>query len=192
MYNRLKERQIMRLCRDAREERGDRILLITGLRQEESQRRMAYDDPIDRRGGQVWVNPCFRWSDDDCEEYMEQHDLPRNPVKDKLCMSGECLCGAYARDGEMQEIEGFYPKVAEKLKRLEEKVEEAGFPWGWEDGPPEWWTEYQDGQEFLPGAEPDDRFQPMCAGCESAHEEHKRASDKTVEELMGELEITRD
>ncbi|MFE3583727.1 hypothetical protein [Streptomyces vinaceus] len=48
-------------------------------------------------------------------------------------MSGECLCGAYAKPGELDEIEFFYPETAAKLRALEEQASEAGIPackWG--------------------------------------------------------------
>jgi len=59
MYARLKDRQIQRLMRDFREHRGQRQLLITGLRRDESDRRMAYTDPIDRKGGSGMGKPVI-------------------------------------------------------------------------------------------------------------------------------------
>jgi len=183
MYSRLKGRQVERLVRDHKTHRTDRILLATGLRQNESLRRMAYSDPVTRVGAQLWVNPIFYWSGPDCTEYMAANGLKRNEVKDLLCMSGECLCGAYASEGELDEIETFFPKVGSRLRDLEKRVRAAGFPWGWNDAPPAWWSEWKRGQNFLPNFSPeslDDSLPlPLCSTCQFKHE---RRTDVKIKE----------
>lgn len=60
-----------------------------------------------------------------------------NEVTDFLHMSGECLCGAYAHPGELQEIEMWYPAVAAEIRALEKEAAERGIPqctWGRGDG----------------------------------------------------------
>lgn len=185
MYNRLKGRQIARLCRDFRDYRGQRFILATGLRRQESDRRMAYDSAIDRDGGKVWVNPIFEWTAEDCEQYRERHDLPSNPVKEKLCMSGECLCGAFAREGELAEIKAVAPDVGEWIEQLEDRVADAGFPWGWEERRPAWWDDMKEGQSFLPGTEPDELDQHLCTGCIA---KHKNRQDADLDEMLDDIE----
>jgi hypothetical protein len=52
-------------------------------------------------------------------------------------MSGECLCGAFARRGEKEELRLFFPEVVEHIERLEKRVKDLNmFPehrtnWGW-------------------------------------------------------------
>lgn len=179
MYSRLKERQIERFVRDHKEGRGDRIAFCTGVRSDESARRkMGYKDPVDRNGAQLWVNPILDWSGSQCTDYINNFVLPQNRVVELLCMSGECLCGAFAKDGEMEMLEACFPDVADRLHRLEERATEAGYVWGWEERPPAWWVEWSRGQQFLPGVAPEaaeeaDR-QPMCTSCHFKHEQAER------------------
>lgn len=141
MYNRLKERQIRRLCRDYGATPKAPIMLISGCRKEESTRRMGTTKPIDPQGRIVWVAPFADMTALDCREYMTMHGVPKNPVKDLIHMSGECLCGAFAHKGELAEIEAWFPDTAREIRRIEREVAKAGFPWGWEDKPPAWWTD---------------------------------------------------
>lgn len=132
-YQRLKERPLRKLLADHRDKRGERFMLLTGVRNAESARRMGYGDPIDRRGGQVWVNPLLRWSDALMAEYRATRNLPVNEVTKHLHMSGECLCGAFAKPGELDMIGFFYPEVAVRIRDIEAKAEAAGLPackWG--------------------------------------------------------------
>ena len=175
MFNRLKERPLNQAVREHKTDKYDRIMLVTGVRRDESQRRMGIEKPVDRAGAKVWVNPLLNWTKLDCRKYMELHDLPINEVVELICMSGECLCGAFAHEGELAEIELLFPDVAERIKKLERDCE---FPWGWEGRPPEWWLRYQDGQNFLPGVEPEQLSESeidemmLCHDCKSRG--HKR------------------
>lgn len=139
MYRRLKERKIERLIREHKTNRLDRIVLSTGMRAQESVRRMRHADLAPtgngwrRVGAQVWVNPLRDWSKRDVNAYLEAQGLPRNRVVDLLHMSGECLCGAFARPGEMADIECWFPETAAYLHDLERRTEEAGIlacQWG--------------------------------------------------------------
>lgn len=167
MYISLKERCIEQLLRDHRQQRGERMLLVTGVRAEESTRRMGHVQEIKRRRGQVWVAPILEWSKYAINDYIEQQNLQRNPVVDMLHMSGECLCGAYAHPGDLEELRQWFPDKAREIEELEARVHDAGYPWRWDDeGPPQWWQEYRQGQMFL-----GDEIEMMCVGC------RKRAFD---------------
>jgi 3'-phosphoadenosine 5'-phosphosulfate sulfotransferase (PAPS reductase)/FAD synthetase len=128
MYYWLKQRQIRRLIREHKQDYGDRIGLVTGIRRQESKRRMAaaLAVPVRREGAQVWLAPILDWSAADCEDFMEQEGLPRNQVVDLLCRSGECLCGALARHSEMQDIETWYPQTAADLHGYEQLARDNG------------------------------------------------------------------
>ena len=156
MYSNLKLRQVERLVRDHRGKRGQKVMLITGVRKEESSRRMGTVKDIQvpsKGGGQVWVAPMLDHTSQDQHEYMLEHRLPRNPVKDKLCMSGECLCGAFAHKGELKELEFWYPEVAGRIKRLEQRVlVKYGQCSGWEGSD---FGIHDDRQQML----------PLCVGC---------------------------
>ena len=93
-----------------------------------------------------------------CNTYMDKHGLERNPVVDLLHMSGECLCGAFARKDAMQELELWFPETAEYIHGLERKVEATGHVnclWGW---PAQYAATLHPAQGHL--------FSPLCVGCE--------------------------
>lgn len=155
MYNRLKERQIERLIREHKQNHHDRIMLITGVRKAESARRMGYVEEVQRFGARVWVAPVANWDNDSMRVYRAHHNLPENPASKKLGMSGECLCGAYAKPGELARLEQHYPDIAARLHRLKR---ESGCLWDWEHGPDAQWIEAGRGQGTI-------GYTPLCTSC---------------------------
>lgn len=131
MYRRLKERNVRRLVREHKRGFKDRIALITGVRTSESVRRMGNVVDIDRQGAIVWTAPILHWNDDDKTEYIRRYNLPQNPVVKTLCMSGECLCGAFARPEEFSEIQAAYPETAAMISQLQDDAKAAGVPAVW-------------------------------------------------------------
>jgi len=179
MYQWLKERQLDRLCRD---HKGGHVMMISGVRAQESTRRMGNAEPIKRHGRKIWVAPFVDMTALECREYMTANHVPKNPVKEYLHMSGECLCGAFAHKGELAEIEMWYPESAAEIKRIQQRVIDAGFPWGWEDQPPAWWSNKKRaekiGQYDAFANELDDAIeetkQMLCMAC------HKKVEDKAT------------
>jgi 3'-phosphoadenosine 5'-phosphosulfate sulfotransferase (PAPS reductase)/FAD synthetase len=127
-YYWLKQRQVRRLVREHKQGRNGRIVLATGIRTAESERRMAavMSVPVHRIGAQVWVNPILDWTKADCHDFMESEGLKRNRVVDLLHRSGECLCGALARRSEFKDIEGWFPLVAQEIRGYERLAAENG------------------------------------------------------------------
>jgi len=123
---------------------------------------MGTTQPIQEDGVKIWCAVIHDWSKNDCNEYIEEQDLPQNPVVLNINKSGECLCGAFARKGELDQLLDHYPEVAEEIEKLEEEVRAAGFPWGWEDGPPDWWKD-KDNQQLLFDEMTDPP--PLCWSC---------------------------
>lgn len=136
MYTRLKERCVRQLVREHKRHWGEKIMLITGVRLSESARRMGHVKPIQKEGAKLWVSPILNWTDEDKDEYMILHGLQRNPVVDALCMSGECLCGAFAKPEELAELSVLFPDVAEEIKDLQRQAEVMGVPAKWGHRPP--------------------------------------------------------
>jgi 3'-phosphoadenosine 5'-phosphosulfate sulfotransferase (PAPS reductase)/FAD synthetase len=170
MFNRLKERALRALTRDYP---GGNIMLISGLRKQESGRRMRLkSEAIQKDGRRVWCAPFFYWSNDEVRAYRESRlsHVPKNPAKEYLCMSGECLCGAYARKGELAQIEAFFPEMGAYLRDLERRVRANGFPWGWDESPPKWWSDMKLAEKFGQADafedERDDEIQMLCSSCE--------------------------
>ncbi len=150
VYNRIKERcirQIMRL------HSKKNVALITGCRSGESIRRMGTVEPVKigeislkaagkrdqthlwenptrsnvRNKRRFWVAPCHDWQETDQRDFMDEYDLPLNPIKmTPLGMSGECFCGAFARPDEISMIRRYAPDVAEEIDRLSGIARECG------------------------------------------------------------------
>jgi 3'-phosphoadenosine 5'-phosphosulfate sulfotransferase (PAPS reductase)/FAD synthetase len=57
VYNRLKERCLRQLVRDHKAAPQDCILLVSGVRRQESRWRMGFVQPIQQEGARVWVTP---------------------------------------------------------------------------------------------------------------------------------------
>lgn len=133
MYRRLKERALDALIRDHKIGWRDRIALVSGVRTDESTRRMRARDYVHRDGASVWVPIIHDWTKADCNRHIEAEGLDRSPVADKIHRSGECNCGAFAAPGEMRELEFWFPAFANRLHSLEAAVELTGHPacvWG--------------------------------------------------------------
>lgn len=133
MYIWLKERALRQVRREAQMGQRRRVLFITGVREQESRRRMGSVQPIKRDGNTVWVAPIASFTTRDVVDYRMQHGLPANEVADLLHMSGECLCGAFSKPGELSWLSMFYPDVAARIRRLEARAHDAGLKschWG--------------------------------------------------------------
>lgn len=136
MYRRLKERPIRQLVRETKTRWKDRVGLVTGVRSDESVRRMGNVEPIAREGAKLWVAPIINWTDEDKLAYMEHCGIPRNPVVDTICMSGECLCGAFAKKEELVELEVSFPEVAAGIHALQDEALLEGVHAKWGTRPP--------------------------------------------------------
>ncbi|GAA4089854.1 phosphoadenosine phosphosulfate reductase family protein [Nonomuraea soli] len=135
MYRRLKDEPLQRNRAQIVDTRGRsrKVLYLAGMRWGESERRMRNAAEIDQAGGIVWCSPLVHWTNAQMAEYRHTHRLPQNQVSAHLHMSGECLCGAFAKPGELDEIEFFYPRTAYRIRSLEQRVRAAGIPackWG--------------------------------------------------------------
>lgn len=152
-YRILKERAIRKVIRESKTKRSDKVMLITGVRSSESARRMGYVEPVRMIGSQIWVAPIWEWSKRDCNEYRAANNLPESEVASLLHMSGECLCGSFAKPDELKEIAYWFPQDAEEIYTLQREAKEAGVHCIWGTRPK------KQRSEELP-------FMPLCAGCE--------------------------
>lgn len=162
-YTRLKDRQIERIPRDFPRPRGRPVMFITGLRKQESRRRMGYDNPIQRetKRPHLWVNPLFYVNAAQMREIRDVSGIAENLVSACLHMSGECLCGAMNQPGELELIRFFYPDTARQIDAIAAQVQAAGYPWNWDATMPSWYLPHKRGQLFLDG------FAPLCSSCEA-------------------------
>jgi 3'-phosphoadenosine 5'-phosphosulfate sulfotransferase (PAPS reductase)/FAD synthetase len=154
MYQRLKERPLDLVRSElVTDRRRQRVLFIAGRRRAESKRRVNI--PLwEVDGSAIWASPLAMWTKLDMNTYrLMAGDVPVNPVSDKLHMSGECLCGAFAKPDELDEIRFWYPDVAAEIDALERDVAAAGHRepycrWGHGKG------------------KPTEKVGPLCTSCD--------------------------
>lgn len=165
MYQRLKERCLRELVRQSKQDFKDRVMLVTGVRSDESVRRMRHVERIQRDGAQVWAATIWNWSKIDCANFcFKARGFSRNPVVDKMHMSGECRCGAFAKPGELEEWMFWFPEETRWIGELQQKVADAGLhAYRWGTRPPRVHRE----QMALSFGEEWDAMQPglLCVGC---------------------------
>lgn len=141
-FQKLKERALDEVRRELiNNSRRERVMFIAGRRRAESRRR-ANIPTWETKGSIIWSSPLAMWTKLDMNTYrLMAGDVPTNPVSDKLHMSGECLCGAFAKPNELDEIRYWYPDVAAEIDQLEADVKAAGHKepfcrWGHGQGKP--------------------------------------------------------
>lgn len=136
MYIWLKERPLREVRREAQDGHRRRVMFITGVRASESRRRMGHVAPVQRDGNTVWVAPIKDFTHKDLWAYKEEYAIPNNEVVEFLHMSGECLCGAFSKPGELGWLTIFYPDTAARIKELEGRAHGNGVKschWGPQD-----------------------------------------------------------
>lgn len=143
----------------------EHVLLISGARKSESTIRMGYTNPVHKDDSRIWCNPIFWWSNKKCQDYIAKYNLPKNPVKEKLCISGECLCGCFARPEERAEIKVACPHVDRRLSELEDIAKANGHPWPWGTGPTQWFKNRPPGVIDMFTGEPNPGPMFMCVNC---------------------------
>jgi 3'-phosphoadenosine 5'-phosphosulfate sulfotransferase (PAPS reductase)/FAD synthetase len=140
MYQRLKERGLRDIRRQLVTSRNQRVIFLAGRRKSESHRRMLIPDE-ERIDSVIWVSPIYDWTDEHMRTYAQTYNVPKNEVSEMLHKSGECLCGAFAKKDEFQELAFFFPETAHEIQVLEREVQATGkFPdfrckWGWGGDP---------------------------------------------------------
>jgi 3'-phosphoadenosine 5'-phosphosulfate sulfotransferase (PAPS reductase)/FAD synthetase len=159
MYRNLKERAIEHIVRERKRYRSrEKVLLATGIRSDESQWRAGYggQEVTVVKGAQLWANPFYHVSGQDFHEYRVEHSLPRGPASILLGMSGECLCGSYAEEGELNGIRLIEPATADEIEQLEREAAARGHGWRWEQRPP---------APVVVDPRQGEAFRPLCMGC---------------------------
>jgi len=166
MYAHLKREAIRQIVREQKGKRGDRVLFVTGVYSDESNRRAGYHQVEKRDGAQVWLNPCFEWSDANMGQYRVENDLPVNEVAAALGKSGECLCGAYAHPGDLEAVRRVCPSLARRFERLSEEISPSSdHEMKWDmDELPEQWKQEANGQ-CNAFRETPERTGPLCHDC---------------------------
>lgn len=143
------------------------VTFVSGVSRHESERRM---ETVDETGTQEYlgcttISPCVEFRGIDTTRYRSGLGLESNPVVERLEMSGECLCGAFADRGELRMLRLFYPAVWRYIKCLEARVGATSYT---EDGPPEEFSRWGHGrfEDRERNAMDDGEQALLCSSCE--------------------------
>lgn len=102
---------------------GKRIVaFVTGLRRSESARRQGMRGVHRRvvKGVIMYTfSPLLGWDGRQVREYIAEHELPLNPVSEKLGFSGECWCGVFASSKQLLVVRAMFPEFIERFAELE-------------------------------------------------------------------------
>ncbi|MEM9846287.1 MAG: phosphoadenosine phosphosulfate reductase family protein [Bacteroidota bacterium] len=150
--------------------RNRKVLLLNGVRLEESQKRMdnfankVYrHDPAAKSN--IWVNIIQYWTKEDCLYLLNGMNQERSPVAKCLNRSGECMCGTMQDDLDRYTASKFDPTWGKWLDDLEKHViNDCGFPWKWGSDIPKTWQMEQQGQLSMFSKAVLD-FMPACHSC---------------------------
>jgi phosphoadenosine phosphosulfate reductase len=161
MYSKLKERALRKVARW----HDDKPHFYTGVRKDESERRFRnLNDRVQEAQQWVWHAPILHHKQNDVDDWIDTHGLPRSPVKQQYHHSGECLCGAFGnRTEELTVLEAHYPDTADRIKAIEREVQAAHG----DDDPRSFWghggMSNADLRALL--AEHDDDQMMLCVDC---------------------------
>jgi len=108
---------------------GENPAIVSGIRRNESARRKIKAKQYIYNDGKMWfISPLFYKSNDWVMRYFIENDIKRSPVYNTLHISGDCLCGSFAKREELKLLEMFHPEVFTEIKRLEKLLKEKGTP----------------------------------------------------------------
>lgn len=108
--------------------------LASGVRADESERRTLSVRPISIWENEIIVAPIYDWLTKDVWEYFRLNKFERAPAYSTLQISGDCLCGAFARSHEPEAIARHYPDLWGRIANLQEAVKHKfkdRWRWGW-------------------------------------------------------------
>ena len=113
-----------------------RGILASGTRGKESTRRGANSSPIGMWEGTPIVAPIYDWTTDETWQFFRSRGFERAPGYSTLQISGDCLCGAFAREGELDAVKYHYPDIGVRFDALKEQLktrcpQRCEWGWGW-------------------------------------------------------------
>lgn len=143
--------------------KGRRILLINGVRVEESDNRADNygENPFRIDGNNIWVNVIHWWNKNECLKLLESENVKRSPVSIHLGRSGECNCGTMQSEADRILASEFDPKWGQWMMELRKEVLKIH---GWDIGQN---PSKKQMKEIENEVKKVGEFMPMCIGCKS-------------------------
>lgn len=119
-------------------------ILASGVRRDESVKRAANVKEVGLWEGVSILSPIFDWTTEETWEFFNDHFSERAPGYATLQISGDCLCGAYADEGEFEALQFHYPKIGQQMveigavrerqmRSIGKKPTRCKWGWGWKE-----------------------------------------------------------
>jgi len=111
-------------------------ILASGVRLDESVKRLGNVRPVGQWEGVPILAPIFDWTTEETWAFALSGGYERPEAYSNLQISGDCLCGAYAREGEYEALKFHYPDLGRSMDSLGESIKErhpkrCQWGWGW-------------------------------------------------------------
>ncbi len=109
-------------------------ILASGVRTGESDKRAGSTKPVGAWEGAPILAPIYDWTTDETWAYFRENGFERAPAYSTLQISGDCLCGAYARQDELEAVNFHYPAIGTYFRQLGEEIKlkhPKRCEWGW-------------------------------------------------------------
>lgn len=176
VFRRLKERGFDAILKMNKQKINDKVLFVSGMRRAESPER-ANSAEVERVGksNKIFAAPIIDWSNDDCDLYRVENNLPDNPFYNTVKGSGDCQCN-WGNFIDMRTLQKYSPKLAMGNVGIIDHISRGIHGYGW-DGAIEGQEEFL--KDYPGEAELTSPF--LCAGCSRAKH---RAPARLVEQRI--------
>ena len=105
----------------------DGSILASGCRMDESERRLGNTKPISEWEKVTVYSPIFEWTTAETWAYVKERGYVRPRAYETLGISGDCLCGAFAKEYEREAIRVHHPSIHADILRMEHEYQSK---WG--------------------------------------------------------------
>jgi 3'-phosphoadenosine 5'-phosphosulfate sulfotransferase (PAPS reductase)/FAD synthetase len=164
VFRRLKERGFDAILKMNKRKYNDKVLFVSGMRRAESNERKGSKE-VERVGksNKIFAAPIVDWTNDECDYYRVDNNLPDNPFYKTVGGSGDCQCN-WGRFITLLQLTRHSPKLAAGNVTLIHELSLRLHGYGWDgkldDGQQELFSGYTEEAQLTSPF--------LCAGCSRA------------------------
>jgi len=128
--SRLKERIFLKWLRENQDNLGDEIIVVSGIRADESRGRSKLQPYSQIRDGVYRWLPCFEMSKNEVKERVSAEGLKLHPCYE-FATRLSCWCCIFAHPNEVRPYAEEHPELYEKACLIEDEIKDK---WKWRFG----------------------------------------------------------
>lgn len=132
VFQKLKGRVIEAIHMAMKSHRSDKTLFVSGMRRAESSFRKEASE-VERIGhsNRIFAAPIVHWSQEDCDQYRVENELPDNPFYNTVKGSGDCQCN-WGDFITLDTLKKYSPALAQGNVALIDKLSRDLHGFGWD------------------------------------------------------------